>query len=128
MRLNAGLVATSLRQDSPSDPRQLVGERNAQNIAMHAPGRRRQPRSKAMLCPTCRSEQDGTGALDEEHAQIAVSALGDTAKDGAITRRHLLRHQAKLGRKITAFAIGSAIADCSHNRTRDDRTDPWNRD
>src|SRR5271166_5286402 len=86
MRLNAGLVATSLRQDSPSDPRQLVGERNAQNIAMHAPGRRRQPRSKAMLCPTCRSEQDGTGALDEEHAQIAVSALGDTAKDGVISR------------------------------------------
>ena len=59
---------------------------------------------------------------------MAVSALGDTAKDGAITRRHLLRHQAKPSRKITAFAKGSAIADRSHYRTRDDRTDPWNRD
>lgn len=59
---------------------------------------------------------------------MAVSALGDTAKDGAITRRHLLRHQAKPGRKITAFAKGSAIADRSHHRTRNDRPDPWNRD
>ena len=59
---------------------------------------------------------------------MAVSALGDTAKDGAITRRHLLRHQAKPGRKITAFAKGSAIADRSHHRTGNERPDPWNRD
>src|SRR5271157_2473359 len=59
---------------------------------------------------------------------MAVSALGDTAKDGAITRRHLLRHQAKPGRKITAFAKGSTIADRGHHRTRNDWPDPWNRD
>jgi hypothetical protein len=38
-RSTAGLAATSLHQDSPSDPRQ-PGERNAQNIAMHARSRR----------------------------------------------------------------------------------------
>src|SRR5271157_2932475 len=59
---------------------------------------------------------------------MTVSALGDTAKDGAIPRRHLLRHQAKPGCKITAFAKGSAIANRSHHRTRIDRPDPWNRD
>ena len=59
---------------------------------------------------------------------MAVSALGDTAKDGAITRRHLLRHQAKPGSKVTSFAKGSAIADRGHHRARDDRANPWNRD
>lgn len=59
---------------------------------------------------------------------MAVSALGDAAKDGAIPRRHLLRHQAKPGSKVTPFAKGSAIADRGPHRTRDDRADPWNRD
>src|SRR5271166_6980792 len=43
---------------------------------------------------------------------MAVSALGDTAKDGAITRRHSLRHQAKPGCKIT-------MEKRSHRRIRD---------
>src|ERR1700758_3750665 len=54
-RLNASLIATSLRQDSPSDPRQLVGERNCQNITMQSPRCGGEPRSKAVFCPTCRS-------------------------------------------------------------------------
>src|SRR3954470_19761825 len=32
-----------------------------------------------MLCPTLRSEQNGASALDEEHTQIAISALRDAA-------------------------------------------------
>src|ERR1019366_8049682 len=48
-----------------------------------------------MLRPARRAEQDGAGALYEEHAQIASSALRDAAKDDAITGRPLLRHQAK---------------------------------
>ena len=83
-RLDAGLIETSLRQDGPSDPRQLVGERNCQNIAMHAPRSRREPRSKTVPRPARRMEQNGTGTLDEERAQIAIPALGDAAKDGAI--------------------------------------------
>src|ERR1700730_2395598 len=67
-RLNASLIATSLRQDSPSDPRQLVGERNCQNITMQSPRCGGEPRSKAVFHPTCRSQEDGAGALDEEHA------------------------------------------------------------
>ena len=37
-------------------------------------GRSREPGSKALLFPTLASEQNGAGALDEEHTQIAVSA------------------------------------------------------
>jgi hypothetical protein len=54
-----------------------------------------------MLCPTLRSEQNGAGALDEEHTQIAISALRDAAKDRAITGRHLFRHQAKPRGKVS---------------------------
>jgi hypothetical protein len=74
-----------LNQDGQSNPRQLVGERDYQNIAMEAPRRSREPRSEAMLRPARRVEQDGAGALYEERAQIAISALRDAAKD-AITR------------------------------------------
>jgi hypothetical protein len=65
-----------------------------------------------MLCPTLRSEQNGAGALDEEHTQIAISALRDAAKDRAITGRHLFRHQAKPRGKVSPFCKGSSIADC----------------
>src|SRR4051794_1836031 len=36
-----------------------------------------------MLYPTLRSEQNGASALDEEHTQIAISALRDAVKDRA---------------------------------------------
>jgi hypothetical protein len=60
-RLDAGLIATSLRQDGPSDPRQLVGERNCQNIVMQAPSCGGEPRSKTVPRPARRMEQNGTG-------------------------------------------------------------------
>src|SRR6476646_10825256 len=108
-RYDACFVATSLNQDGQSDPRQLVGKRDGQNVAMQTPRRSREPGSKTVLCPTLRSEQNGAGALDEEHTQIAVSALRDAAKDRAITGRHLFRHQAKPSGKVSPFRKGSSM-------------------
>ena len=81
-----------------------------------------------MLCPTLRSEQNGAGALDEEHTQIAVSALRDAAKDRAITGRHLFRHQAKPSGKVSPFRKGSSIADRSYRGACNDRADARNTD
>src|SRR5262245_11840378 len=78
---------------------------------MQAPRRGREPRSEAVLRPTPWSERNGAGALYEEHAQIAISALRDAAKDRAITRRHLLRHETKPCGKIAPFRKRSPIAD-----------------
>src|SRR6185295_1933523 len=79
-----------------------------------------------MFCPTLRSEQNGASALDEEHTQIAISALRDAAKDRAITGRHLFRHQAKPRGKVSPFCKGSSIADRRDRGAGNDRADARN--
>ena len=63
-----------------------------------------------MFYPTLRSEQNGASALDEEHTQIAISALRDAAKDRAITGRHLFRHQAKPRGKVSPSSSASRLS------------------
>jgi hypothetical protein len=74
-----------------------------QNIVMQALRRGCEPRAEAVLCPVCRSEQNNAGALHEERAQIAVSALCNAAEDRAITGRHLIRCQAEPRGEVTSF-------------------------
>ncbi len=93
---------------------------------MQTPRRSRKPRSKAMLGPPRRSKQNGAGTLYEQHAQIAISAFGDAAKDRTITRRHLLRHQTKPSSKITPFRKGGPIADRGYHRACNDRPNTRN--
>ena len=81
-RLDAGLIATSLRQDGPSDPRQLVGERNCQNIAMHAPRSRREPRSKTVPRPARRMEQGGAAAIKQSDEDFSHLASGPPERPG----------------------------------------------
>ena len=92
-RLDACFVAATLRQNGPGDPRQLISKGSSQHVVMQAVCRGCQPRAKTVLCPVCWPEQNNTGTLHEERAQIAIATFGDAAKDGAITCRHLLRHQ-----------------------------------
>src|ERR1700692_512527 len=93
---------------------------------MQAPRRRREPGSEAMLRPTRRFEQNSAGALYKERSQIAISTLRDAAKDGAITGRHLLWHQAKPVGKVSPFCKGSSVADRSNCRAGNDRADARN--
>ena len=68
LRYDARFVIAALGQDRPGDASQLVSERGCQNIMMQPLRRGRKPRSKAMSCPICRSEQDHPGALHEQRA------------------------------------------------------------
>ena len=52
--------------------------------------------------------------------------FSDAAKDGMITRGHLLRNQAEPRRKVAPLCKGSAVADRSHHCTRNDRADTRN--
>src|ERR1700678_340161 len=88
--------------------------------------RSRQPRSKAVLCPVSRSEQNNASALHEQRAQIAIPALADASEDRPITRRHLLRHQAKPSGKVTPPGKRSATANGCYHCAGDDRTDARN--
>ena len=68
-RLDARIVAATLRQHSPSDPRQHIGKRRCQNAMMQALRRSLEPRPKVMLRPVYWSEQNNAGTLHEERAQ-----------------------------------------------------------
>ena len=89
---------------------------------MQAPSRSREPGSKAVLRPARRMKLNGTGALDEEHPQIAITTLGDAAKYRAITGRHLPRYQTQPGGKVAPLCKGGSIADRGDHRACDDRT------
>ena len=64
---------------------------------------RPQPRSKAMLCPVCWSEQNNASALHEQRAQVAIAALADAPKDRPVTCRHLPH------RRVLALIFSSDI-------------------
>ena len=68
-RLNARIVAATLRQHSPSDPRQLIGECRCQNVMMQALPRSLEPQPKIMFRPVCWSEQNNAGLVQRHHAQ-----------------------------------------------------------
>ena len=107
---DACFVIAPLGQHRPRDARQLVGECSCQNIVMQPLRCGRKPRSKAMSCPICRSEQDHTGALHEQRAQMAIAALANASKDRPIAGRHLFRHQprpVKLQMQSTPLRPGS---------------------
>jgi hypothetical protein len=120
-RLSHHLLGLVSSGRSRSNPRQLIGERDGQDVTMQALSRSREPGSKAVLCPARRMKLNGTGALDEEHPQIAITTLGDAAKYRAITGRHLPRNQTKPGGKIAPLCKGGSIADSSDHRACDDR-------
>src|SRR6266513_1486073 len=119
----ARFIAALLCQHGPSDPRQLVGESRGQHVRMQAHSGASEPDPEAVLRPVRRPQQNDPGCLDEEHAQVAVAALGDAPEDGSVSRRQLLRDETNPGRKIPPFGECRAAADRCNHCTRDDWTD-----
>ncbi len=63
-----------------------------------------------MLCPVCWPEQNHTGALHEQRAQMAIAALAKAFKGRPIAGRHLFRRQprpVKLQMQSTPLRPGS---------------------
>src|ERR1700740_1658041 len=85
------------------------------------------PRSKAVLHPVPWPKQNDAGGLQEERAKVAIAAFGDASENRSITCGYLLGYQAEPSSKIAAAYEGNAIADRSHHRARDDRTDAGDR-
>jgi hypothetical protein len=50
-----------------------------------------------------------------ERAQLAIAAPRDFAKDCAISRPDLLRHQSEPGAEVAAFEEYVSSADCGHH-------------
>jgi hypothetical protein len=83
--------------------------------------RRGKPRSKAVLYPVPWPQQNDTGGLQEEHAKVAIAALGDASEDRSITCGYLLGDQTEPSSKVAAACKGCSIADRGDDGARDDR-------
>src|SRR5262249_27386576 len=105
------LVYTMLCQHAPGDSSQLVGESCSQHIMVQALSRRGKPRSIAVPHPVPWPQQNDASSLHEEHAKVAIAALGDTPEDRSIPCGYLLWDQTEPSSKIAATCESSSIAD-----------------
>jgi|SRR5215467_5468841 len=94
--------------------RELVGERDRQDVVVQPLGCRRDPGLEAMALPSVRPQQDDAGSLDEQGAQVLVASFGDLAQDGAIAGGDLLRHEAKPGAEVAPLGEGITGSDGSN--------------
>src|SRR5262245_33621423 len=104
----ARFVRAILSEHTLCDAGELVGQSRGQHIVVQPLSRCRQPWSKAVLHPLAGPDEHNAGCLHEQHAQVAITTLSDTAQDRSIAGRHLLRHEAKPGSKIAPTGEGSA--------------------
>ncbi len=79
----ADLEIAPAAQHRPGDAGKLIGERDGQLVGMQPVRRRFDPSLEAVTLPVHALYQHHTGGLDEQSAQICVSALGYLAEDGA---------------------------------------------
>src|SRR5205085_11997969 len=74
--------------------------------------------------PVARSLQENLCTPDEERAQVAVAALGETTQDRSTTGRDLLRYQTEPGGKVTAFGERGSGANRRHHGAGSDHANP----
>jgi hypothetical protein len=72
-------------QDTPSDPRQLVGQCRCQLVAVQPRGCVLQPWSEAEAKPIVWTHQDDFGRLNEQGPEVLAPAFGDAAQNSSAT-------------------------------------------
>ena len=65
----------------------------------------------------------GTGAMDQDLAQVGVAALADAEQPRLVSGGVLLGHNPQPGRELTALAEGSPVADGGDDSGSDDWAD-----
>ena len=113
-------------KQGPRDSSDLVGQGDYRLVAMHAPIERIEPHSN----PVSRSIQmdhAGTSAVNEQPADVCISALADPKQSRFAPGGVLSRHQTEPGSEIPRFPELVAVADRGDQRRRADRPDPGDR-
>jgi hypothetical protein len=115
-------VVLSSREHRPCDPRQHIRHRDNQHFAWCPHLQRRQP------CPhrdpvSFRSQHNSTGPMNQDLAQVAVTALADPIELRLAACRVLLGYQAHPRRALSSLAEGCAVADRSYDRSGHQRSD-----
>jgi hypothetical protein len=78
----------------PDDARQLVGERDGRLVVAACSCTIERPGAEAIVLAVClflRMQQHGTGTVDEQHADVGITALADRAELPPKTARRLPR-------------------------------------
>src|SRR4029453_13337799 len=115
------LEAPATSQNAPCDARQLVGKRDRQHIVVQPLPGSLDPGFEPVALPALRPDQDDPGSLHEQHAQVAIAALGYLAKDRAVPRRDLPRDQPQPSGEVAAPFKRIPGADRTTHSTRDNR-------
>src|SRR6185312_2079822 len=84
------------------------------------------PALEPVTLPALRLDQHHPGSLHEQNAQIAVTALGYLAEDGAVPSRDLLGYETQPGGEVATFRERVASTDRGHHRAGDDWPDARN--
>src|SRR3954447_5974819 len=100
------LVAAAVVQHAPRNAGELVGQCRSDDVVMHALGGSLQPPAEAVLGPIGWPQQHDPSRLHEQHAKIAIPALGDAAEDGAIAGRDLSWYETEPGTEVAPALEG----------------------
>ena len=110
------LVVAAAGEHGPSDARELVGERDSQQIAMReALGSFFDPGPQSAHRRGGPPLEDDMGGLHKEGAQVLVATLGNPAELGAIAGGLLLRDEAEPGGEVAALLEATAGTDGCHD-------------
>ena len=113
-------------EQGPRDSSDLIGQGDYGLVSVHAPIERIEPYSH----PVSRSIQmdhAGTSAVNQQPADIWISAFADSKQSRFASGGVLSRHQTEPGSEIPGFPELAAVTDSGNQRRRADRPDPGDR-
>ena len=108
----------------PKRPCGLVGNRDRRNVHGSPREQLLQPRPWCYILAEARSD-DGSGPMDQQCAQIAITALADPADVLLAAAGMDSRRQSEPGREVACRPELSAVANAGEDGTRRDRSHSW---
>ena len=117
-----------MRKNAPRDPRQFVGQRNRQHVAVQPLFGSLNPELEPVALPAIWLDQHHPGRLHEQNPQVTIAPLRYLAKDGAGPGRDLPGHEAEPSGEVAAPGEYVTCTDRRHDRTGDDGADAGHAD
>src|ERR1700733_8827624 len=113
-------------QQGPRDSSDLVGQSDYGLVPVHAPIERIEPYAHP-VSRAIQMEHAGPSAVNEQAADVWISALADPKQSRFASGGVLSGHQTEPSSEIPRFPELAAIADRGNQRRRADRSDPGDR-
>jgi len=124
----ADFVAARVAPDGPGNARELVGygDRGFVVPALRFDVKRPGGERVGVLFVLGRPE-NGSRTVDEEHAEVGISAFGDLAESAGVTARAFFGHEPEITREPPPGGEAADVADESDERGGRERSDAGDR-